>query len=198
MEETMCSLESDDCLLSTESLKEDSLSDTDMQSFLRAWARKCKQGTFSARVILLKKKTWSFNKLCHYVSELVCQLIRWSQLPVFWVNYGIDYRIVYGWWLGYNSWDGFGIRAENASISDGQRWNMIRDDHTYTVAWNALSKGLLLPATPCKPGSTKLFLHILALSANVSYLPSPCYEGDTCIGGPRKHKHYDDQKSNLG
>lgn len=52
----MCSLESDDCLLSTVSLKEDSLSDTDMQSFLRAWARKCKQGTFSARVILLKKK----------------------------------------------------------------------------------------------------------------------------------------------
>lgn len=58
MEETMCSLdvESDDCLLSTESLKEDSLTDTDMQSFLRAWARKCKQGTFSARVILLKQK----------------------------------------------------------------------------------------------------------------------------------------------
>lgn len=30
------------------------------------------------------------------------------------------------------------------------------------------------------------------------YLPSPGDEGDTCIGRPGKHKHYDDHKGNLG
>jgi len=48
-------LETDDCLLSTESLKEHSLLDMDRQSFLGAWRRKCKHGTCSASVSLRHK-----------------------------------------------------------------------------------------------------------------------------------------------
>lgn len=65
MEETLWNLvlETDDCLLSIESLKEDSLCDTDIQSLLGAWARKCRQGTFSARVSLLKNNDLSAKPL---------------------------------------------------------------------------------------------------------------------------------------
>lgn len=42
----------DDCLLSMESLKDDSLWDTDMQSLLGACDRKCRQWTLSASVSL--------------------------------------------------------------------------------------------------------------------------------------------------
>lgn len=45
-------LQPDECLLSTESLREDSLRDAEMQSLLVAWDRKCRQGTFSASVSL--------------------------------------------------------------------------------------------------------------------------------------------------
>lgn len=47
-------LQAEECLLSMESLREDSLWDTDMHSLLLAWDRKCRQGTFSASVSLLK------------------------------------------------------------------------------------------------------------------------------------------------
>lgn len=46
-------LDSDDCLLSMDSLKDDSLWDTDMQSLRGACDRKCRQGTLSASVSLL-------------------------------------------------------------------------------------------------------------------------------------------------
>lgn len=46
-------LQPDECLLSTESLRDDSLRDADM-SLLVAWDRKCRQGTFSASVSLLE------------------------------------------------------------------------------------------------------------------------------------------------
>lgn len=57
MEETLWNLvlETEDCLLSTGSLKEESLCDADIQSLLGAWDRKWRQGTFSARVSLLEK-----------------------------------------------------------------------------------------------------------------------------------------------
>lgn len=51
-------LEADDCLLNTESLKEDWLCDIDMASLRGAWPRKCRQGTFSARVFLLKRSDY--------------------------------------------------------------------------------------------------------------------------------------------
>lgn len=47
-------LETDDCLLSIRSLREDSLWDMDMHFLLGAWARKCRQGTCSAMVSLLR------------------------------------------------------------------------------------------------------------------------------------------------
>lgn len=118
MEETLwkLALETDDCLLSTESLKEDSLCDTDMQSLLDAWDRKCKQGTFSARVSLLINDDLS-AKLIHSVSSLGYWLVVWLHSPIFRVNDGVDKGIVDGRSLCYNCRDCFGIRVEDASIS---------------------------------------------------------------------------------
>lgn len=45
-------LDPDDVLLSMDSLKEDSLLDTEMQSLRGVWDKKCRHGTFSARVSL--------------------------------------------------------------------------------------------------------------------------------------------------
>lgn len=47
-------LQPEERLLSMESLREDWLWDTDMHPLLDAWDRKCRQGTFSASVSLLK------------------------------------------------------------------------------------------------------------------------------------------------
>lgn len=56
----------DECLLSMESLREDSLWDTEMHSRLVAWDRKCRQGTFSASVFLLE--ITRFLQFAHLVS----------------------------------------------------------------------------------------------------------------------------------
>lgn len=114
MEETLWNLvlETDDCLLSIESLKEESLCDTDMQSLLGAWDRKCRQGTFSAKVSLLINNNLSAQALFSF------WLVRWLHSPVFGVNDGIDKRVVDGWGLGYNCRDCFGIGIEDASISE--------------------------------------------------------------------------------
>lgn len=110
-------LEADDCLLSTESLKEDSLCDTNIQSLLGAWPRKCRQGTFSARVSLLKNNdlfttfTLILNRRYYFVG--------WLLSPVFWVNDCVDERVVDSWCFGYNSGNSFGIGIEDASIPGG-------------------------------------------------------------------------------
>lgn len=59
-------LEPDECLLSMESLREDSLWDTEMHSRLVAWDRKCRPGTFSASVSLLE--ITRFLQFAHLVS----------------------------------------------------------------------------------------------------------------------------------
>ena len=45
-------LEPEDCLLSTDSLKEDSLCEPVIPSLRWVWAKKCRQGIFSAKVSL--------------------------------------------------------------------------------------------------------------------------------------------------
>lgn len=108
--------ETDDCLLSVESLNEQSLCDTDMQSLLVAWARKCRQGTFSARVSLLKNNYLSAKPLLSFPS--LSPVIFKLSSPVFRVNDGVDKRVVDGRCFGYNSRDSFGIGIEDASISE--------------------------------------------------------------------------------
>lgn len=61
-------LQPDECLLSMESLREDSLWDTEMHSLLVAWDRKCRQGTFSASVFLLE--ITRFLQFAHLVSRV--------------------------------------------------------------------------------------------------------------------------------
>lgn len=58
-------LHPDECLLSMEPLREDSLWDTEMHPRLVAWDRKCRQGTFSASVFLLE--ITRFLQLAHLV-----------------------------------------------------------------------------------------------------------------------------------
>lgn len=60
-------LQPDECLLSMESLREDSLWDTDMHPLLVAGDRKCRQGTFSASVSLLKRRIFSETHMSHFL-----------------------------------------------------------------------------------------------------------------------------------
>lgn len=109
-------LQPEGCLLSMESLREDSLWDTDMHSLLVAWDRKCRQGTLDASVSLLKITS------CLQFAYLI--FLAWNQWcgdrlpsPIFGMNDCIDERVVDGWGLGDDSGDGFGIRIQDASIS---------------------------------------------------------------------------------
>lgn len=118
MEETLWNLvlEADDCLLSTGSLKEESLCDADIQSLLGACDRKCRQGTFSARVSLLKKTVICLQNA--WYSNVGYRVVRWTHSPVFWVDDCIDERVINGWRLGYDSRNSFGIGIEDASVSE--------------------------------------------------------------------------------
>lgn len=69
-----------ECLLSMESLREDSLWDTDMRSLLVAWDRKCRQGTFSASVSLLKITI--FLQITHLISWP--EVRWWAALTYIW------------------------------------------------------------------------------------------------------------------
>lgn len=69
-------LQPEGCLLSMESLREDSLWDTEMHSLLLARDRKCRQGTFSASVSLLK--ITNFLQFMHLKSAG-----RWSAAPTY-------------------------------------------------------------------------------------------------------------------
>lgn len=67
-------LQLEECLLSMESLREDSLWDTDMHSLLVVGDRKCRQGTFSASVFLLKRTIFPHSFIHSLISfpDLKC------------------------------------------------------------------------------------------------------------------------------
>lgn len=176
-------LQPEGCLLSMESLREDSLWDTDMHSLLVAWDRKCRQGTLDASVSLLKITS------CLQFTYLI--FLAWNQWcgdrlpsPIFGMNDCIDERVVDGWGLGDDSGDGFGIRIQDASISG-------REQKCTSSSFPADSfRGSTKSAGFC-PATSQLF----CVSVN---LPSPGDERDTRIGWPGQHKHYNNHKSNLG